>query len=57
MRIPLGHLQTGVAQDLLQVIDVSTVHHEVRCEGVPKIVKAELLLNLGQLQKPSQIPV
>ena len=37
------HLQVGVPQDLLQVLEGAPPHHEVAGEGMPEIVEAEVL--------------
>lgn len=36
MRIPHGHGQVGMTEDLLQRQDVAAVDHEVTCERVPQ---------------------
>ena len=46
-----------MAKNFLKIVNVSAVHHEVRSECAPKIVKAKNFINLGFLQKDSEFSV
>ena len=42
LRIPLGHFNVGVAQDLGEFVEVPAVHHVPTCEGVTQIMEPEI---------------
>lgn len=52
MRVAFRHLDRGVHQDLLQIIDVSALHHEVGGKCMPKIMETD---HLGETPNPYKV--
>ena len=44
MRIPLSHFHIVMAQDFLQIIYVSALHHKVGSKCMPEIMEADAIL-------------
>lgn len=57
MRIPLGFLEPGMAQNLLQVVEASAVHHEMAGKRVPQIVKTVVVRQTCLFLSPLEVPV
>jgi hypothetical protein len=43
MSVSLGHLDISVTEDLLQIVNLATVHDVLSGEGVPKIMQSDRL--------------
>lgn len=57
MSVTFRHSDRGVAEDLLQVVDASALHHELRCKGVSQIVEADQVREARLLLRNPEIAV
>src|SRR2546430_17472990 len=49
LRVPLGHFDVRMTEDLRQLVEVAAVHHEPRGKAVAQVVEPEVR-DAGQLQ-------
>ena len=57
VRVPFRHSDRGVTEDLLQVVDIPALHHELRGERVPQIMETDQIREARLLLRNSKIAV